>query len=143
MAKSTNLEINKSCYNETRSANLLRRRLLQSKVNGTGDRSPVQPAICIHPNCETLELFEVAWFVNGFEQRKEPYKSVSIRSVCNTRYIPVIPIAAELLEGDSKTILGLNPVEREIFDGDRNSHKQQMLRNSEKSKWRSKESLTE
>ena len=67
MAKSTNLEMNELKSGKIKSLNALCSRLLQSKINCTGDCSSVKPSICIDPNGETLEFSEVAWLVDGFQ----------------------------------------------------------------------------
>jgi hypothetical protein len=60
--------------------NTLCGRLIQGQINGTGSRASMEPAIGIDANGLTGELLEIAWLVNGLEQRKKPCHTVSLRS---------------------------------------------------------------
>ena len=46
---------------------VLRRRLLEGQVNGTGSRAAVQPTIGIHANGLPRVLLEAAWLLDRLE----------------------------------------------------------------------------
>lgn len=45
----------------------------QGQVNSAVDCTTVQPTVSIHSNCLPSESFEIAWFMDRFQEWKQAY----------------------------------------------------------------------
>lgn len=74
MAKSTYLlKVLERKYSMPRRMTILHRRLSQGKVNRACHSSAMQPAIGVDTDRLTGELLEIAWLLNGLEEREKTW----------------------------------------------------------------------